>query len=304
MKRGELVPMTQHFSHRSRLARIAVVTAWTGVFATIASCATAQTSNGVAPLSCERANGVARGQDRTLPRGQGIAALGRCPRQFGEAIPDLWRDGTLSPEEVNQLKWTSRGTRDRRVFQALMDVVRDPSKGVDTRLAALAIITTYVDGSIGLTENELRSARPGDLLPSRDHSFYRDGEQPTGQAEVAQAIGLIVDLAENGGPQELRNAGQYLRQALIVTYAALMPLPTGMVTGSWDCQGHLTLENTGSFNVPLALVNSAGTKFFELSLHAPGDALRGPSKFTVQLNKTGPIAVQFGGRDLLRFSCP
>jgi hypothetical protein len=296
--------MNHHSSYSSRLARIAVVTAWAGLFAATASCAAAQASDNVTPLSCERASGVARGQDRTLPRGQGIAALGRCPHQFGDVVPELWRDATLSADEAKQLKWTSRETRDRRVFEALMEVVRNPSKGVDTRLAALAILTTYVEGSFGLTENDLQRVRPGDLLPRMTHSTPRDGEQPTGQPEVAQAIGLFVDLAEHGSPQEIRNAGQYLRQGLIVPYAAMMPMPTGIVTGSWDCQGHLALENTGTYAVPLALVDSAGAKVNELMLHAPGGARGRPSKVTLQFTRTGPLTVQFGGRPLLRFSCP
>jgi hypothetical protein len=295
--------MTQHSSRGSRLARIAVVTAWTGLFAATASCAAAQTTDSVTTLNCDQANGVARGRDRSAPRGQGIAALGRCPRQFGEVIPDLWRDGTLAPDEATQLRWTTRGIRDRRVFEALMDAVQDPSKAVDVRLAALAILTTYVEKSFALTQNDLQRARPGDLMPRMTRSTPHDGEQPTGQAEMGRAIELFADLAENGNPQELQHAGQYLRQGLVARYAALMRLPTGTVTGSWDCQGHLMLENTGSYDVPLALVDPAGTKFFELSLPAPANRTSGPSKFTGQLNKTGPITVQFGGRPLLQFSC-
>lgn len=295
--------MTQHSSDGSRLARIAVVTAWTCLFAATASCA-AQTSNDVAPLSCERASGVARGQDRTLPRGQGIAALERCPRQFGEVVPDLWLDHTLSPSELTQLRWTTREIRDHRVFEALMDVVQDPSKMVDVRLDALAILTTYVESSFGLFGTDLLHARPGDLLPRIDHSTPHNGEQPTGEAEVARAVGFFVSLAENGTPQEIRNAGRYLRQGLIVRYASLMPLPTASITGTWDCRGHLTLENSGNYDVPLALVDSAGTTFFELSLRAPAGEGSGPYRVTPQFRRTGSMTVQFGGRPLLRFSCP
>lgn len=296
--------MTQRTSRCARLARRVIAGLWAGLFVTTASCAAAQTTDGVTPLSCDQANRVARGQDRSVPRGQGIAVLGRCPHQFAEVVPELWGDRTLSQREVTELRVTTREIRDRRVFEALVDAVQDPSKSVDVRLEALAILAGYVEGSFGLSGNDLLHARPGDLMPRTNHSTPQNGEQPTGEAEVAQAVGFFFSLAENGTPQEIRNAGQYLRQGLIARYAALMPLPTGSVTGTWDCQGHLTLENSGSYDVPLALVDSTGTKFFELSLRAPGSGVSGPYRVTPQFRRTGPMTVQFGGRPLLRFSCP
>lgn len=296
--------MTQRTSRSPRLAKLVIAAAWAGLFVTTASCAAAQATDSTTTLSCEQANGVARGQDQSVPRGQGIAVLGRCPHQFGEVVPDLWRDRTLSLRDVTQLRWTTREIRDRRVFDALVDAAQDPSKAIDLRLDALAILATYVEGSFGLSGNDLRHARPGDLLPRMNHSTPQNGEQPTGETEVARAVGVFVNLAENGTPQEIRNAGQYLRQGLIVRYAALMPLPTGSISGTWDCRGHLTLENSGSYDVPLALVDSTGTKFFELSLRASVSGASGPNRVTPQFTRTGAMTVQFGGRPLLRFSCP
>jgi hypothetical protein len=283
-------------------SRAATLSACAGAFLVVASTANAQSKEPAPPLTCEQAGKVARGKDRTVPRAQGISVLGRCPREFGEVVPDLWRKDSLPPAELDQLNETTREVHDRRVFEALMKVVRDTSDAVDRRLEALAILTTYVEGSFGVTGSSLRAARAGDLMPRMTHSGFRAGERPTGQAEVTQAIGLFVELAGSGSPGELKNAGRYLRQALVASYGAMMPLPTGSVIGSWDCRGNLTLENTGDYDVPLTLVDSAGMKWLELSLHAPGSSLW-PSRISLQFRRTGPVTVMFGGRPFLRFPC-
>ena len=290
------------FLSSHEVSRTSGLVAGVGLIMLTASCAAAQSSEGGVALTCEQAVSVSRGQDRTTSRAQGIGTLGRCPTEFGEVVPQLWRQSDLSADAMGQLKWTSRGIRDRRVFEALVETTNNPGVSTSKRLSALAVLVTYVDPSSGADERNMLTGRFGDPLPSVNHANARDGEQPTGQAEVAQIINLIVSLAESGSPQEMQRAGQYLRAGFIGQYAAMMPLPFGSVIGTWDCQGHLTLENKGTFDIPLALVDSAGTKFHEFLLHAPGTS-PWPSRVSPQFTRTGPLTVQFGGRQLLRLTC-
>lgn len=285
------------------MRRSAVLPIWLGLSIGTSSCILAQASpDSTVRLSCAEAVRSARGEASVAPRERGIDVLGNCPREFAQVVPALWRGEALPTGVMNALVRQSRGVRDSRVFNALIATVQDGSAPVNTRLTALTVLAAYLEPFNGVRVRDLLNGSIGEPMPIVNHTSSRDGEMPVGADELQKAVVLFSELAANGSPVEIKRAGRYLRRGFITRFAAMTPLPVGAVVGTWDCQGRLALENVSDTDLPLSLLDAGGVKFQELMLHAPGST-PWPSKWSVQLSKTGPITVQFGGRTLLNLGC-
>ena len=146
-------------------------------------------------------------------------------------------------------------------------------------------------------------------MPAESDVRVTNGEQPLTQGEQVRALEVFRDLARNGSPTDIQRAGRYLRQNFAISSPELTPLEPGMVTGSWDCRGRLSLESTADIDLPLIITDQSGNKFLDVTLYnpsTPASTLRGmqaPGRVSGQFRSTGPLTVKFGGRTLLTLGC-
>jgi hypothetical protein len=260
--------------------------------------------------SCTQFAAASRTPTAGLPQPRAVAGLVLCPNEVGDVISGLWRTRSIPDETFTEVRRTSLEMNDRRIFSAAMVAAEDQGLPPDRRIVALEVLAHYVDPSTGITAEELRHP-PEQWVPRTVvDAGQRPGAEPMTPEQAIPALTVFQRLSMNGSPDQVRQAARYLRYNFALQNAESTPLQPGVVTGTWDCRGNLSLRSTADIKLPLGLADSTGKIFRGIEIFPPDATIpvgyptrQKPGRYDTELALRGPITVLFGGRSVLTLSC-
>jgi hypothetical protein len=133
-----------------------------------------------------------------------LHTLSNCERSAGSALAAFWLSRPSDEGVIRVLSYTSQRMHDRRIMDAVVVVVEDPSFSGELRMAALEVLASYVDPRISLIveypDRERGTERYG--VFRSHHKGHRIGTMPLGDQHEAIARSVISRLAARGVTDE------------------------------------------------------------------------------------------------------
>lgn len=184
----------------------------------IFGCAAAQSRSDAAELARERQCEAAAA---SVTRSSGsdavnaVDVLGRCATSGPGALARFWRTRPSDPDLALHVRARSRGLRDVRLLDAVLETAKDNSAPVRWRMAALDVLAAYVDDSLtglvetpGATEDEHYLARF--YLQSSPHAGSQPGAQPFPPGHVKRIMDELGTIEATATDEKVQIAAKYL----------------------------------------------------------------------------------------------
>lgn len=225
----------------------------------------------------------------------------RCPESGPTTLGEAWeRSSANSAAERAALVEATGYLRDRRLFDAVVNVATDGSRPAPDRVAALQALMRYYDPSYAPSFEALTSrsaersvaTRVGGPGPVR-------GTVPLPASTRKQIGDVLAQLTNSEQSPTVRTAARVLRQRLAYDDPAHTPVAGGAISLVAGCSDRVTLRSTADVDleVNLEVVGASFVRKYGIragTVEQPTDLLLGLPK--------GTVVVTYGGRELARLS--
>jgi len=194
---------------------------------------------------------------------EAMSAINTCPRNGPPAVARWWDRARDLPEaELVRLGYNSSYMRDQRVLDAALRAARDPGRGDEVRLEALATLTSFASEKNEVSREGLRVVQPSWWMPPGlgrcTHCAGVVGPVPLATDARRTILVTFRDLAASDPSPVVRRAALYLRQGMFDGYPDDTPLPAGTITLTYICDNHFRVRNRENV-VPLLDYDVYGT---------------------------------------------
>lgn len=209
-------------------------------------------AQGPADAVCD---GTATAWSPTVITRRDLEALERCPARGAGVVAVAW-GGTdaLAEESRAALVRTSQRLRDERIHAAASRVARDAGRATEMRLAALAVLASYNDSSLGVSAEFLREARVGDPVPALVPALATPRGASRLSADHHARIRADVDeLSRSDRDPAVRRAALVLRQAFAMRHPEQAALEPGAVRLIAGCGARVTLRSSSDIAIPAVI---------------------------------------------------
>lgn len=169
---------------------------------------------------CRLAAQVLDTGDPATRRAWAILRAPGCPEQGPRVLASQWR---LVPQEgatLDDLTRASMRIHDGRLFSELVRIVRDASRPGQVRVAAMLVLTKYVNRSSAVWLTDLIPPDTIRYIPtangSTTHQSYHEGAVPLPESYSLQMLDVLrsMDANRSSQPREVWYAAAMLRKRL------------------------------------------------------------------------------------------
>lgn len=145
-----------------------------------------------------------------------LSTIRFCDESGGRALQALWATPVVDSAALEQLVAASSSLLDQRVYDAVMTTARDAGRSRATRLAALRVLSAFIDRTTSINPDYLLKPNPDTTLLIQFATVSGGigqiaGSQPLSASAPSDIRALFATLAKTDSDAVVRRAGRSLQ---------------------------------------------------------------------------------------------